>query len=215
MISLLGDTKEKCETLCNLACNLECNLAKFQSASYLRDIYKCTPRKGFKGHCEDRYHTSNYTHPLMFYVKDFTGRNHSDDISSFQWNIKLLFLLKHNFFSGLEESRHDSMNNSRTWKWDALENGENNDCRLCVSTRDKKIWNSCRHDCKDVPADLKDMQVWMKLALQEDTFSNWLHSNERQRKFYLNMFKKNKLMFSLQMNSDTKYDELDDWFDSK
>ena len=109
------------------------------------------------------------------------------------------------------------MNQSRIWKWDALENGENNDCRLCVSTRDKKIWNSCRHDCKDVPKELKDMQVWMKLALQEDTLklNDWLNSSEQSRKHFLKMFKKNKLMFSLMMNSDTEYDELDDWFDNK
>merc|ERR1712038_1013640 len=157
-----------------------------------RDIYKCIPRTGFKGHCEDRYKPSsyslNYTHPLMYYVKDFTG---------------------------LEEFEHDSANESRTWKWDGLENGENNDCRLCVSTRDKKIWNSCRHDCKNVPAELKDMQVWMKLALQEDTLNNWLNSSEQSRKHFLKMFKKDKLMFSLMMNSDTKYDELDDWFENK
>jgi len=187
LISLLGDTKEKCEALCNAI--PECNLAKFYSASYLRDIYKCIPKTGFKGHCEDRYKTpsysSNYTSSLMFYVKDFTG---------------------------LEESKNDSMNESRTWKWDALENGENNDCRLCVSTRDKKTWNYCRHDCKTIPAELKDMQVWMKLALQEDTLSNWLQSSEKSRKHFLNMFKKDKLMFSLMMNSDTNYDELDDWW---
>ena len=80
LISLLGDTKEKCEALCNAL--PECNLAKFQSASYLRDIYKCIPRTGFKGNCKDRYkrssYSSNYTHPLMYYLKDFTGRNYSD-----------------------------------------------------------------------------------------------------------------------------------------
>ena len=85
LISLLGDTKEKCEALCNTL--PECNLAKFYSASYSRDIYKCIPKTGFKGHCENRYkassYSSNYTSSLMFYVKDSTGRNYSDKISSF------------------------------------------------------------------------------------------------------------------------------------
>ena len=55
----------------------------------------------------------------------------------------------------------------------------------------------------------------MKLALQEDTLTDWLNSSEQSRKHFLNMFKKDKLIFSLMMNSDTKYDELDDWFENK
>ena len=67
LISLSGDTKEKCQALCDAL--PECSLAQFHSASY-RKFYKCIPKANFTNQC-----TSNsYIPPTKYYVKEDKGR---------------------------------------------------------------------------------------------------------------------------------------------
>ena len=99
-------------------------------------------------------------------------------------------------------TRYDNLTE---WRWNSLDNGSANDCRLCVPTRAKEVWNSCRKKCTNVPAELKDMKIFMKLAFQkfgsiESKWNYWLNQSQSTRKRLLQLIKDNNALFSFLMN---------------
>ena len=103
---------------------------------------------------------------------------------------------KSSFSSNLEESDQTNLNDSSNWRWDALDDGLNNDCRLCAQSRGPKIWNSCHNECKDIPGDLEDMKLFMRLALGKHGSSSWWSSDEKSRNRTLKLFKDNKAYYN-------------------
>lgn len=89
------------------------------------------------------------------------------------------------------------MNNSTELKWNALEDGNSNDCRLCVRSRGQKFLKACQNDCSNIPKDLKDMEIFMSLAQNRYGGSSWWSSDARARKRFLKMFKGDKLLLEL------------------
>ena len=201
LISLMGDTKEKCQALCDAL--PECSLAKFHSEGY-RDIYKCIPKANFEGGCRDRY----YYRRTKFYVKkkaDNKTRCYSDTseqtLKSIQscLNISMGYIPTH-----VPRTQHQLDNVTKTWTWKALENGMTNDCRLCVPTRSKEVWNSCKNYCKDIPNELKDMEIIMALT-QNPGGDSWLRSSKYGREQILKILKSSPALLKLYTNDIPKF----------
>ena len=95
-------------------------------------------------------------------------------------------------------------NNLTEWRWNALDNGSANDCRLCVPTRAKEVWNLCRKSCINVPIELKDMEIFMNIAFRnfasiESMWNYWLSQSQTTRKRLLKLLKDNKALFSFML----------------
>ena len=108
------------------------------------------------------------------------------------------------FVSDQKEFKDESLNTSAEFKWNALENGNSNDCRLCVRSRGEKFLSSCQNDCSNIPKDLKDMEIFMSLAQNKYGGSSWWSSDARARKRFLEMFKDDTLLRLLIRNEDKR-----------
>ena len=201
LISLIGDTKENCQALCDAL--PECSLAKFHSGSR-RKIYKCIPKAKFEGACKDN--SFRYLYSPNFYVKKKNIKRgcYSDTPEQTLQSIQgCLALSENNTLPHPEQTELLGATNVATkWKWNALDNGTTNDCRLCVPTRSEKVWNSCQHDCKDIPNELKDMELVMKLTQSTRIAggSDWFSYNKYGRERLLKMMKSSPSLLKLYTN---------------
>ena len=115
-----------------------------------------------------------------------------------------MLLVKPLFSSGSEGITR--YNNLTEWRWNnALDSGNANDCRLCVSSRAKEVWDSCQKACTNVPNDLKDMKIFMKIAFQkfasvEAKWNYWLSQSQTTRQRLLQLLENNNNLFSFLMN---------------
>ena len=48
------------------------------------------------------------------------------------------------------------------WTWNAVRNGSVYDCRLCLPTRSRVIWDSCHKQCSSIPPDLLERKRIME-----------------------------------------------------
>ena len=62
------------------------------------------------------------------------------------------------------------LNKEIKWEWNAVRNGSVYDCRLCIPTRPKNVWNSCSKDCKHVPPELANIKLDHNEILGEALF---------------------------------------------
>ena len=122
---------------------------------------------------------------------------------SFHLKREHLLLVELLFSSGSEGLTR--YNNLTEWRWNSLDNGSANDCRLCASTRAKKAYDSCQKSCTNMPNDLKDMEIFMKISFQkfgsiEAKWNYWLSQSQTTRQRLLQLLKDNNNLFSFLMN---------------